>query len=122
MNTKIKPHICIMGLGYVGLPLAVEFSKHYQVTGFDIDSKRINELHEGFDKTGECSKEILENASSLFLSSEVKDLVTCTCFIITVPTPVDVFKKPDLKSLLSCTEMVSSILKKGDTVIYESTV
>ncbi len=113
--------IGILGLGYVGLPLAVEFSKKYPVTGFDIDPARIHSLKNGSDKTGEFSASALKDANILF-SDQPSDLKACNIFIVTVPTPVDIFKKPDLSSLLKCSAMIAGLLKKGDIVIYESTV
>jgi len=118
MNKRIG----ILGLGYVGLPLALEFSKKYQVTGFDIDHARVDALKKGFDKTGQYSAKELQLNISLNFSNDSIDLADCNYYIVTVPTPVDNFKKPDLSSLLSCSALIGTVLKKGDTVIYESTV
>jgi UDP-N-acetyl-D-glucosamine/UDP-N-acetyl-D-galactosamine dehydrogenase len=112
----------IIGLGYVGLPLAVEFGRVTQVIGFDINQKRIEELRNGVDRTCEVDSTELKNTSGLSFSFDVNDLKTANCFIITVPTPVDEFKKPNLKPLESASKTVGSVLKKGDIVIYESTV
>jgi UDP-N-acetyl-D-galactosamine dehydrogenase len=114
--------IGIVGLGYVGLPLAVEFSKKYEVIGFDIDKKRIDELSIFNDKTLECSEVVLRNAKKLKFSSDTFDLLKCNIYIVTVPTPIDKFKIPDLHPLLSATKMLGKIIKKNDIVIYESTV
>ena len=118
INTKIA----IIGLGYVGLPLAVEFSKHYAVVGFDINQTRIQELSQGHDRTLEVEKSTLLGTPQLKFSTDAADLSTCNVFIITVPTPIDHYKKPDLKPLISASKLVGSVLKVGDTVIYESTV
>ena len=114
--------IAIIGLGYVGLPLAVEFGKSRSVTGFDIDQKRIDELVAGYDRTNEVSTEELAEASGLKCTSSLEELRSCQYFIVTVPTPIDDHKKPDLRPLESSSAAIGSILKKGDIVIYESTV
>ena len=113
--------IGIVGLGYVGLPLAVEFDKKFNVIGFDINTKRIQELDNGIDFTREVEPSEL-NQSNLQYSDQIAALSDCNVFIITVPTPIDQYKRPDLTPLLSASEMVASVLKKGDVVIYESTV
>lgn len=112
----------IIGLGYVGLPLAVEFGKIIDVIGFDINQDRIAELKTGFDRTKEVDADELKTASRLTYSSTLQDLKSCNYFIVTVPTPVDEYKKPDLSPLVSASKTVGSVLKKGDIVIYESTV
>jgi UDP-N-acetyl-D-glucosamine/UDP-N-acetyl-D-galactosamine dehydrogenase len=114
--------IGIIGLGYVGLPLAVEFGKKLQVVGFDINQDRIAELRKGHDRTLEVDSEELKSSKGLSYSSETNDLKDVNYFIITVPTPVDEFKTPDLRPLQSASKTVGSVLKKGDIVIYESTV
>ena len=114
--------IGIIGLGYVGLPLAVEFGKILEVIGFDINEARIGELKDGFDRTLEVDKQGLAAASQLSFSSNIQDLSDANYFIITVPTPVDQYKKPDLMPLIKASETVGKSLKKGDVVIYESTV
>lgn len=114
--------IGIIGLGYVGLPLAVEFGKKVDVVGFDINKERIEELKRGFDRTREVEPEELKTATKLTYSSELNDLKAVNYFIVTVPTPVDEFKTPDLRPLQSASKTVGSVLKKGDIVIYESTV
>jgi UDP-N-acetyl-D-galactosamine dehydrogenase len=123
--------IAIIGLGYVGLPLAIEFGKKYCVVGFDINKNRIHELNEGKDKTNEADLDGLRiamelrrtsNELGLEFSSDTSRLKTCNIFIVTVPTPIDKFKAPDLTPLLKASEMIASVLKKGDIVIYESTV
>jgi len=114
--------ISIIGLGYVGLPLALEFAKYFNVIGFDINNERINELISGYDRTNEISKEILQNASNISFTTKINDSRESNVYIITVPTPVDHFKKPDLSILKSATTSIGEILKKDDIVIYESTV
>ncbi len=119
-NKSVK--IGVIGLGYVGLPLAVEFGKKYSVLGFDINQERIKELKSGKDRTLEVSKEELAEASQLSYSSALDDLKDVNVFIVTVPTPVDDFKRPDLTPLVKASESVGKVLKAGDTVVYESTV
>ena len=114
--------IAIIGLGYVGLPLAVEFGKILDVVGFDINQSRIYELKNGIDRTLEVDKDELAASTKLIFSSKLEDLNTANYFIVTVPTPVDEYKTPNLKPLLSASEIVGKALKKGDIVIYESTV
>lgn len=114
--------IAIIGLGYVGLPLAVEFGKTLEVIGFDINTSRIDELRSGVDNTLEVSSDELAEAQHLAFSATPSDLKSATIFIVTVPTPIDSYKRPDLTPLLKASEMIGSVLKKGDTVIYESTV
>jgi UDP-N-acetyl-D-glucosamine/UDP-N-acetyl-D-galactosamine dehydrogenase len=114
--------IGIIGLGYVGLPLAVEFGKVIDVVGFDINKERIQELRKGQDRTLECSEAELKASSKLTFSFDTQDLKSVNYFIVTVPTPVDQFKKPDLTPLISASKTVGSVLKRGDVVIYESTV
>ena len=114
--------IAIIGLGYVGLPLAVEFGKILPVTGFDINNDRINELKRGFDRTREVEPNELAEAKSLNYTSDVKDIAGLDYYIVTVPTPIDEFKKPDLRPIESASRTVGSVMKKGAIVIYESTV
>lgn len=114
--------IAVIGLGYVGLPLAAEFGKKRNIIGFDINEKRILELQNGVDKTLELTKNELEEAVSLSFTSKKEDIVGAEIFIVTVPTPIDIHKKPDLSPLEKASELIGSILKKGDIVIYESTV
>ena len=114
--------IGVVGLGYVGLPLAVEFGKHFDTVGFDIKKSRIDELKSGKDSTLECSPAELKSAKKLRYSSNLKDLASCRVFIVTVPTPVDRHNRPDLTPLERSSETVGKALKKGDVVIYESTV
>ena len=118
----MSTRIAIIGLGYVGFPLAVEFGKNIPTLGFDIDTSRIAELNSGFDRTQEVTAEQLKESVSLSFSSNATDLSSCNTFIVTVPTPIDHFKKPDLTPLLKASEMIGKALKKGDLVIYESTV
>jgi len=114
--------ICVIGLGYVGLPLAVEFGKIHDVIGFDINEKRIIELNQGKDSTLETNSSELKSAKYLTLTFNIDDISQCNIFIISVPTPINKDKKPDLLPLMNSTEMVGRILKEGDIVIYESTV
>ncbi|PDS26655.1 UDP-N-acetyl-D-galactosamine dehydrogenase [Flavobacterium branchiophilum] len=122
--------IAVIGLGYVGLPLARLFAKQYPVVGFDINKKRINELNSGHDSTLEISNELLQSVlvttfsspTGLLCSSDLDDIKDCNYYIITVPTPVDKNNRPDLTPLYKSSETVGKVLKKGDIVIYESTV
>ena len=114
--------LAVIGLGYVGLPLAVEFGKHRAVVGFDINPQRIAQLRSGYDQTLETEPEELRAASRLSFSTELDDLRSCNCFIVTVPTPIDQHKRPDLTPLVKASETVGKVLKPGDIVIYESTV
>lgn len=114
--------IGIIGLGYVGLPLAVEFSKKYQVLGFDINQSRIDELKSGKDSTLEVSNKDLIDAKNLKFSSSTNDLRKCNIYIATVPTPIDKYMQPDLTPLINASQLLGEVICKGDTVIYESTV
>lgn len=114
--------IAIIGLGYVGLPLAVEFGKHFATTGFDIRNERIDALRQGQDATLEVSAEELADSAQLRFSADAEEIKHCNVYIVTVPTPIDNAKRPDLRPLVKASEMLGSVLKKGDVVIYESTV
>ena len=114
--------IAVIGLGYVGLPLAVEFGKKKSVKGFDIHQKRIDELKKGLDHTLEVSQEELKQATKLNFTANLNDLKDCNFFIVTVPTPIDDYKQPDLTPLVKASESIAQVLKKGDVVVYESTV
>lgn len=114
--------LAIVGLGYVGLPLAVEYGKKRDVLGFDINQKRIAELRSGVDHTLEVSSEELKEAAHLRFSAEGAELGQCNFFIVTVPTPIDEYKQPDLTPLVKASETIGKVLKKGDIVVYESTV
>lgn len=114
--------IAIIGLGYVGLPLAVEFGKKVPVVGFDIHQKRIDELREGRDHTLEVSTDELKQSVYLHYTAQLQDLSACNFFIVTVPTPIDEYKQPDLTPLVKASESIAKVLKKGDVVVYESTV
>lgn len=122
MTNLQNKRIAVIGLGYVGLPLAVEFGKKYDVLGFDINKNRISELRNGIDKTKESNEEEIKSAVRLKFSSDVKDLKEYNIFIVTVPTPIDKFKAPDLTPLLKASTMLGEIIKKDDIIIYESTV
>ena len=114
--------LAIVGLGYVGLPLAVEFGRKRPVTGFDINQRRTDELKAGNDHTLETTQEELAASKHLNFTTYHDDLRSCNCFIVTVPTPIDAYKRPDLTPLIKASETVGKVLKKGDIVIYESTV
>ena len=119
---EITPRICVIGQGYVGLPLAVEFGKHYPTIGFDIKKERIAELKKGIDHTLECSSEELAESTHLSFSDNLAEIEQANVYIVTVPTPIDKYKTPDLTPLLKASQMLGKIIKKGDYVIYESTV
>ncbi len=121
MNIE-KVKIAVIGQGYVGLPLAIEFGKKYPTLGFDINVGRIAELNKGVDHTNEASPEQLRSADQLTFSANIDDIKESNIYIVTVPTPIDKFKTPDLNPLRGASKMLGEILKKGDTVIYESTV
>jgi len=121
MTTHIKT-IAVIGLGYVGLPLAVEFGKSRPVIGFDINVNRIDALRVGHDVTLEVSSDELAKADQLALTSDAADLATASIYIVTVPTPIDAHKRPNLTPLFEASEMLGGLLKRGDIVIYESTV
>jgi len=123
--------IAVIGLGYVGLPLAIEFGKKYSVLGFDINKTRIEELSTGEDRTKEADLKSMhdvmkyhtyERGRGLRFTNDISQLMKCNIFVVAVPTPIDQFKAPDLKPLITATEMLGKVLKRGDIVIYESTV
>jgi UDP-N-acetyl-D-galactosamine dehydrogenase len=114
--------LAIVGLGYVGLPLAVEFGRKRSVVGFDISQRRIDQLKAGNDHTLETTSEELASAQHLSYTTQIENLRACNCYIVTVPTPIDAYKRPDLTPLLKASETIGKVLKKGDIVIYESTV
>ena len=122
MLTLEQTKIAVIGLGYVGLPLAVEFSKKLPVVGFDIDESRVEELNAGIDSTLEVSEQELSEAENLSFSSSIDDLKTPNVYIVTVPTPIDKHKRPDLTPLREASLMLGGVISKGDIVIYESTV
>ncbi len=123
MNNSIKKiKLAVIGLGYVGLPLTLEFAKKRKVIGFDIEEKRIKELKIGKDKNLEVTKKELKNNKQLIFTSNEKDIKSANCYIVTVPTPIDKKKKPDLKPLLKASKIVGKVIQKGDLIIYESTV
>jgi len=117
-----KCRIGIVGLGYVGLPLAVEFGQHFATIGFDIRPSRIEALRKGRDSTLEVNKSQLAAATQLAFTTNLQDLRRCQVYVVTVPTPIDEYKRPDLRPLIEASRSVSQVLKKGDVVIYESTV
>ena len=116
--------IGIIGLGYVGLPLAIAFADHFNVVGFDINQLRVSDLNQGIDSTDEADLKLLQKATvnKLKLSSDLQDLAACNVYIVTVPTPITHLKKPDLTYLISASKMIGSLLNSGDIVVYESTV
>ncbi len=122
LPTSDPVRIGIIGLGYVGLPLAVEFGKQFPTLGFDINQARVDELSSGKDHTLECSAEELASATTVTFSTDLNDLNGCSVYIVTVPTPVDNSNRPDLTPLIKASETVGKVIKKGDVVIYESTV
>jgi len=117
-----KCRVGVIGLGYVGLPLAVEFGKHFETVGFDVKPNRIAELAAGRDSTLEVDRKELKSAKYLSFTTNLADLKKCRVFIVTVPTPIDGYKRPDLTPLERASESVGKVLKKGDVVVYESTV
>jgi len=121
MNYKIKK-ICIIGLGYVGLPLSIEFSKYHKVIGFDTDSQRVRELNNFYDRNNEFKKSQLKKQKNINFTSEVNHLINCNIYIVTVPTPVKKDKSPDLNPLIQSSKLVGKFLRKEDIIIYESTV
>ena len=119
---KSTTKVAIIGLGYVGLPLAVEFGKHFTTIGYDTNHKRVEELNNGVDATEELNKSELSTAVKLSITANPSHLANCNVFIVTVPTPIDINKQPDLSPLIKASEMIAPYLCKGDIVIYESTV
>jgi UDP-N-acetyl-D-glucosamine/UDP-N-acetyl-D-galactosamine dehydrogenase len=118
---QVPPKVGVIGLGYVGLPVAAAFAKHYPVIGYDINSKRIEELLQGYDRNHEVPSDALQNPNLTF-TADLEKLREANFFIVTVPTPIDIYKVPDLTPLRKASEALAQILKKGDTVVYESTV
>jgi UDP-N-acetyl-D-glucosamine/UDP-N-acetyl-D-galactosamine dehydrogenase len=112
----------VVGLGYVGLPLAVEFGKHFSTVGFDIKATRVAELKAGRDSTLETDAKELKSATKLSFSTDLKDLRKCKIYIVTVPTPIDKYNRPDLSPIEGASKLLGQVLKKGDIVVYESTV
>ena len=122
MMDTTNAKIAIIGLGYVGLPLATEFGKKHTVVGFDINQSRIQELKKGEDSTLETTSQEREEAVNLIYTENPEDIKDCTVFIVTVPTPIDECKNPNLTPLRKASETVGKVLKKDDIVVYESTV
>ena len=117
----MKVNIAVIGLGYVGLPLSIAFSKNYNVVGFDIDSKRIDQLKKFNDVTNEVSKKELQNAKKIFFTSSSEQLCKCNIFIVTVPTPINKKKLPDLSKIIDATKLIGKKIQKNSIVVYEST-
>ncbi|MBN48745.1 MAG: Vi polysaccharide biosynthesis UDP-N-acetylglucosamine C-6 dehydrogenase TviB [Spongiibacteraceae bacterium] len=115
-------HIAVIGLGYVGLPLAIEFGKHYPVAAFDINEQRIAELNDGWDRTREVAPAQFAGSTGVLFTPEVQDLKKCNVYIVTVPSPIDEHRRPDFAPLLAASETIGKVLKANDIVIYESTV
>lgn len=122
MQFPPKPHIAIIGLGYVGLPLAVEFGKQFRTTGFDIQQRRIDELQQGRDSTLEIDRKELESASQLSFTSSGEELADCDIYIVTVPTPIDSSNRPNLTPLEKASTLIGQVISKGNIVVFESTV
>ena len=122
MIKKKNINLAIIGLGYVGLPLALQFAKRKKVIGFDLNQKRVKELNDGFDHNLEFNKNELQNSKKLKFTFKLKDLKFANCFIIAVPTPVKKNKNPDLSFLIKASKIIGKIIKKGDLIVYESTV
>jgi len=122
MQPDQNTRIAVVGLGYVGLPLAVEFGKHFDTIGYDIRATRVAELRQGRDGTLECSPEELASSPRLRYTEHLADISDCNVYVVTVPTPIDSAKRPDLSPLVKASEAIGSVLKRGDVVIYESTV
>ncbi|MFA7487857.1 MAG: Vi polysaccharide biosynthesis UDP-N-acetylglucosamine C-6 dehydrogenase TviB, partial [Lysobacteraceae bacterium] len=122
MTPEKDTRIALIGLGYVGLPLAVEFGKTFDTIGFDINAARIAELRQGRDSTLEVEPELLAEASRLSFTDRLDDIADCNVYIVTVPTPIDGARRPDLTPLIKASEALGKVLKAGDVVIYESTV
>lgn len=122
MTPTKEPRIAIVGLGYVGLPLAVEFGKQYPTVGYDINTARIAELRQGRDSTLEVEPELLAQAVHLGFTDQLDDIADCNVYIVTVPTPINEHKQPDFTPLIKASESIGRVLRPGDTVIYESTV
>lgn len=114
--------IAVIGLGYVGLPLAVELGRHFPTVGFDLKAPRVAELRSGRDSTGEVEPEALRTAPHLEFSADPADIAGCNVFIVAVPTPIDSFRQPNLRPLIGASETIAGVIKRGDVVIYESTV
>lgn len=122
MRSLRNCRVGVVGLGYVGLPLAVEFGKQFRTIGFDIKAARIRELAAGKDSTLEVERAELKQATKLEFTADVRALKRCHIYIVTVPTPIDEYKRPDLTPLVKASESLGTVLKKGDVVVYESTV
>ena len=122
MRATSDLRLAVIGLGYVGLPLAVEFAKTRPVVGFDINERRIADLRAGFDVTRELSRDELALGQHLQFTTRASDIAECNVYIVTVPTPVDDDKQPDLGPCLAASATIGRVLKKGDVVVYESTV
>ena len=116
-----KEKICVVGLGYVGLPVALEFARKFKVVGFDINAKRVAMMQKGIDPSNELDGEEF-NGCDIEFTANPEEIQSCTFYIIAVPTPINEHKNPDLKPLLSACKIVGGVLKKGDVAVFESTV
>jgi len=122
LPARDKVKIAVVGLGYVGLPLAVYLARHFPVVGFDIDRSRIEQLRKGIDRTHELTDEELAASIRITYSDDTKTLADCNFYIVTVPTPIDPAKRPDLSALISASRTIGGVLSKQNVVVYESTV
>ena len=118
----LKLKVSVVGLGYVGLPLAIAFSEKYHTVGFDINDTRVCELKSGIDRTQEVSSSIIKSSKNIKFTCQIDDLDGCDVFVITVPTPVDQANQPDLSNLIAASELVASKIRTGGIVVFESTV
>ena len=121
-NFSENPTICVLGLGYVGLPLAVEFGKTYKTVGYELNEKRVQQLNQGIDITLELDERLLAEAKLLSFTFDVDEIKACDIYIVTVPTPIDKNKSPDLRPLMKASELLGKVLTFNNIVIYESTV
>ena len=122
INKSKKLKLAIIGLGYVGLPLALEFAKKKMIIGFDTNTERVKELNSGIDKNLEFNKKQIRSSNKIKFTYNEEDLKSINCYIVTVPTPINKIKKPDLTALSEASKMIGKFIKKGDLIIYESTV
>ena len=122
MFDKRDTRVAVIGLGYVGLPLAVEFGRHFDTTGFDVNRKRVDEIARKIDRTDEVTDEEFAAATRFSATTDAAGIAGCNFYIVTVPTPIDEFKNPDLGAMIAASRTVGPLLKRGDVVVFESTV